>query len=488
MKYDVKDIKLAKDGALRIEWANQNMPVLNRIRKRFTEVKPLKGVRLAACLHVTTETASLMQTLKSGGAKVTLCASNPLSTQDDVAASLVKHDRIPVFAIKGENNQTYYKHINAVLDIKPQFTMDDGADLVSTLHSERTELLTHVQGGTEETTTGIIRLRSMAADGVLQYPIIAVNDAQTKHFFDNRYGTGQSTVDGIIRATNRLLAGTHFVVCGYGWCGRGVAMRARGMGANVIVTEVDPLRSLEAAMDGYRVMPLMDAARQSDFIVTATGDKHVVDKNHMEVMKDGCVLANSGHFNVEINIPALEAMAVERQRPRPSVDQYTLGDGRRLCLLAEGRLVNLAAAEGHPSAVMDMSFANQVLCAVYLAGSEHDLDNAVHNVPAEIDREVARMKLAAMHIAIDQLTEEILGKAEPTGIDAMEVRYLAGELVHRRLHRHEGAPGHGIVDGLAIDLGGTSDVIMRLGTSLDLQGVDTNIDQALHMLNGTQVF
>jgi adenosylhomocysteinase len=369
MNYDVKDLKLAKDGALRIEWAKQNMSVLNRIRKRFEKQKPLKGVRLSACLHVTTETAALMQTLKAGGAKVVLCASNPLSTQDDVAASLVKHDKIPVFAIKGENHKTYYKHIYAVLDTKPQFTMDDGADLVSTLHSERSKLLPNVIGGTEETTTGIIRLRSMAADGVLQYPIIAVNDAQTKHFFDNRYGTGQSTIDGIIRATNRLLAGSNFVVCGYGWCGRGLAMRARGMGANVIVTEVDPLPALEAVMDGFNVMPIGQAAKVGDFFCTLTGNINVIRKEHFQMMKDGAIVSNSGHFNVELDLDGLKKISKSRRTIRQFVEEYRLKNGRKVNVLGEGRLINLAAAEGHP-------------------------------------KMIAKEKLAAMKVAIDKLTPE----------------------------------------------------------------------------------
>ncbi len=406
MKYDVKDINFAKGGALRIEWANQNMPVLNRIRKRFEKEKPLKGVRLGACLHVTTETASLMQTLKSGGAKVALCASNPLSTQDDAAASLVKHDKIPVFAIKGENNRTYYKHINAVLDTKPRFTMDDGADLVSILHSERTELLSGVQGGTEETTTGIIRLRSMAADGVLQYPIIAVNDAQTKHFFDNRYGTGQSTIDGIVRATNRLLAGATFVVCGYGWCGRGVAMRARGLGAKVIVTEVDPLPALEAVMDGLTVMPMSKAARIGDFFCTLTGNINVIHKDHFLRMKDGAIVANSGHFNVELDLPGLERIAKSRRLIREFVEEFTLGNGHRINVLGEGRLINLAAAEGHPSSVMDMSFANQALSIEFMVKNKKPLDKQVYPVPKKIDSQIAKEKLAAMGTKIDRLTPE----------------------------------------------------------------------------------
>ncbi|MGD9280388.1 MAG: adenosylhomocysteinase [Desulfobacterales bacterium] len=406
MNYDVKDVKYAKDGALRIEWANQNMPVLNRIRIRFEKEKPLKGIRLGACLHVTTETASLMQTLKSGGARVALCASNPLSTQDDVAASLVKHDKIEVFAIKGENNRTYYQHINAVLDIKPQFTMDDGADLVSTLHSERRELLSGVRGGTEETTTGIIRLRSMAADGVLQYPIIAVNDASTKHFFDNRYGTGQSTVDGIVRATNRLLAGTKFVVCGYGWCGRGVAMRAHGMGANVIVTEVDPLPALEAVMDGFAVMPIKKAARIGDFFCTLTGNINVIRQDHFLLMKDGAIVANSGHFNVELDLGGLEHIAKSRRVMRPFVEEFTLQNGRRINVLGEGRLINLAAAEGHPSSVMDMSFANQALSIEFMVKNKNPLAKQVYPVPEKIDRQIAKEKLAAMGTRIDRLTPE----------------------------------------------------------------------------------
>ncbi len=403
--FDIKDLSLAGLGQKRIEWALQEMPVLRGLAERFRKQQPLQGIRISGCLHITTETANLARTLKAAGADVVLCASNPLSTQDDVAAALVEHNDIPVFAIRGESTEMYYQHINAALDHQPVITMDDGADLVSQIHKSRTELIDNMLGGTEETTTGVIRLRAMAKEGALRFPIIAVNDAMTKHLFDNRYGTGQSTLDGIIRATNILLAGKTFTVIGYGWCGRGIAMRAKGHGANVVVTEVDPLRALEAAMDGFRVMPLFEAAKLSDFIITATGDKHVVDKMHMEVMKDGCVLANSGHFNVEINIPALEELAVGKQRPRDSVDEYTLADGRRLCLLAEGRLVNLAAAEGHPSTVMDMSFANQVLTAVYLATQNHKLANRVHDVPTEIDQEVAQLKLAAMNIEIDELTE-----------------------------------------------------------------------------------
>jgi len=405
-EFDIADVALADAGQRRIEWALQEMPVLRGLAERFGRERPLQGLRLSGCLHITTETANLARTLKTAGADIVLCASNPLSTQDDVAAALVKYDRIPVHAIRGESTEAYYRHINAALDHSPVITMDDGADLVSEIHKSRPGLLDDMLGGTEETTTGVIRLRAMAAAGALRFPVIAVNDAMTKHLFDNRYGTGQSTLDGIIRATNVLLAGKTFTVVGYGWCGRGIAMRARGHGAHVVVTEVDPLRALEAAMDGFRVMPLLEAAAQSDFIVTATGDKHVVDRAHLEAMKDGCVLANSGHFNVEINIPALEVLAAGKHRPRSHVDTYRLADGRQIHLLAEGRLVNLAAAEGHPSAVMDMSFANQVLAAVYLATRDRRLDNAVHPVPAEIDREVARLKLAAMRIGIDKLTAE----------------------------------------------------------------------------------
>jgi adenosylhomocysteinase len=403
---DIKDKGLADKGRDRIEWARREMPVLTTLAKRFSGDQPLAGIRLSGCLHITTETANLARTLKDAGADVVLCASNPLSTQDDVAAALVHHYGIPVFAIRGESTETYYSHINAALDHLPMITMDDGADLVSEIHKSRNELIGKMLGGTEETTTGVIRLRAMAAEGALKFPVIAVNDAMTKHLFDNRYGTGQSTLDGIIRATNILLAGKTFTVVGYGWCGRGIAMRAKGHGANVVVTEVEPLRALEAAMDGFRVMPLADAAMISDFVITASGDKHVVDQRHMEVMKDGCVLANSGHFNVEINIPALEAMSVAKRHRRESVEEYELKDGRRLYLLAEGRLVNLAAAEGHPSAVMDMSFANQVLCAVHLASQETRLENRVYDVPHDIDQEVARLKLAAMGIGIDVLTDE----------------------------------------------------------------------------------
>jgi len=406
MNHDVKDLKLAKEGKLRIEWANQNMPVLNRIKARFKKEKPLKGKRLAACLHVTTETASLMQTLKAGGAQVSLCASNPLSTQDDVAASLVKNDKIAVFAIKGENNKIYYKHINAVIDKKPQYTMDDGADLVSILHSERTDMIDFVQGGTEETTTGVIRLKSMAADNVLKYPIIAVNDAKTKHFFDNRYGTGQSTMDGIIRATNRLIAGSMFVVCGYGWCGRGLAMRARGMGGNVIVTEVDPLTALEAVMDGFTVMPMSKAARLGDFFCTVTGNINVIRKEHFSVMKDGAIVANSGHFNVELDLASLDELAKSRRMIRPFVEEYVMADGRCINVLGDGRLINLAAAEGHPSSVMDMSFANQALCLEHMVKMASSLELDVHPVPEKIDTAIAKEKLVSMGIKIDRLTKE----------------------------------------------------------------------------------
>lgn len=402
---DIRDPSLAEQGQLRIEWALQEMPVLQELAARFTTEQPLQGIRMSGCLHITTETANLAVTLKKAGADLVLCASNPLSTQDDVAAALVERYKIPVYAIRGESTETYYQHINAALDHQPVITMDDGADLVSEIHKSRTDLISSMLGGTEETTTGVIRLRALAGTGELKFPVIAVNDAMTKHLFDNRYGTGQSTLDGIIRATNILLAGKNFTVVGYGWCGRGIAMRAKGHGAHVIVTEVNAIRALEATMDGYRVMPLNEAAKQSDFIITATGDKHVIDKAHLDVMKDGCILANSGHFNVEINIPALEAMSVSKQRPRPSVDEYILADGRRLRLLAEGRLVNLAAAEGHPSTVMDMSFANQVLSVVYLAKQKGNLTNSVHNVPVEIDDEISRLKLQAMSIQIDQLTD-----------------------------------------------------------------------------------
>ncbi|HEY3347598.1 MAG TPA: adenosylhomocysteinase [Nitrospirota bacterium] len=406
MDYDVKDMALAETGKLRIEWANQNMPVLNLIKKRFEKEKPLKGIRLALCLHVTTETASLCKTLKAGGADVTICASNPLSTQDDVAASLVKHDKIPVFAIKGEDNETYYRHINAALDTKPMITMDDGADLVSTIHSERTNLLKTIIGGTEETTTGVIRLRAMAENKVLKFPVVAVNDADTKHFFDNRYGTGQSTIDGMVRATNRLLAGTTFVVVGYGWCGRGLAMRANGMGASVIVTEIDPLKALEAAMDGYRVMPMPEAAKLGDWFCTVTGNLNVIRTEHFKVMKDGAMVANSGHFNVELDLPGLEDMSKKKRRIREFVDEYTLANGNRVNILGEGRLINLAAAEGHPSSVMDMSFANQALSAEFMVKEHKNLKKMVYKVPDNIDKEIARLKLEAMGIKIDKLTKE----------------------------------------------------------------------------------
>ena len=404
--YDVKDVSLATQGRFKIEWAEQEMPVLRLIRERFAKEKPLKGIRIAACLHVTSETANLVHTLQEGGADVRLCASNPLSTQDDVAASIVGNFEIPVFAIKGEDSETYYQHINAALDHVPHITMDDGADLVSVLHKEHADLIENVIGGTEETTTGVIRLRAMADQGALRYPIIAVNDADTKHLFDNRYGTGQSTIDGILRATNFLLAGRNFVVGGYGWCSRGIAMRARGLGANVIVTEVNPLRALEAVMDGFRVMPMIEAARMGDVFVTSTGDINVIDKHHLEVMKDGAIVANSGHFNVEINIPALEEMAVEVRHVRVSVDQYILSDGRRINLVAEGRVVNLAAAEGHPASVMDMSFANQSLAVEYMVQHGQELEKKVYRVPEEIDRRIARLKLASMGIEIDTLTGE----------------------------------------------------------------------------------
>jgi adenosylhomocysteinase len=404
--YDVKDLGLADAGKRRIDWAEQEMPVLRLIRERFEREKPLAGIRIAACLHVTTETASLMRTLKAGGADARLCASNPLSTQDDAAAALVAEYGIPVFAIKGEDHETYYRHIHQAIGHSPQLTMDDGADTVGVLHKDRSDLLNGIIGGTEETTTGVIRLRAMAADGVLGYPIVAVNDATTKHFFDNRYGTGQSTMDGIVRATNTLVAGKTVVVGGYGWCSRGIAMRAEGMGASVVVTEVDPLRALEAVMDGYRVMPMLEAAAIGDIFVTSTGDKNVIDRHHFEKMKDGAIVANSGHFNVEINIPALQQMAVSVHEPRAFVEQFTMRDGRRISLLGEGRLINLAAAEGHPSAVMDMSFANQALCAEYMVQHAEELERTVYPVPQEIDSQIASLKLKAMGIEIDVLTPE----------------------------------------------------------------------------------
>lgn len=412
-RYDVKDLNLAEKGRLRIEWANQNMPVLNQIKAKFEKETPLKGMKIAACLHVTTETASLMITLKAGGADIALCASNPLSTQDDVAAALVADHNIPTYAIKGEDNDTYYHHIFSTLDIQPNMTMDDGADLVSILHTKKTDLLSNIIAGTEETTTGVIRLRSMAKEKALKYPIIAVNDANTKHFFDNRYGTGQSTLDGMIRATNRLLAGTNFVVAGYGFCGKGIAERARGMGANVIVTEINPLRALEAAMDGFRVMKMEQAASIGDFFVTVTGNKNVIRQEHFEVMKDGSIVANSGHFNVEIDISSLEKICKSKRLIRDFVEEYTLPGQRRVNILAEGRLVNLSAAEGHPSSVMDMSFANQALSAEYLVKNYKDLTPDVYVVPEEIDQEIAKLKLASMGVKIDVLTPE-------------QERYLAG--------------------------------------------------------------
>lgn len=405
-KFDIKNIDLAEGGRRRIEWAEREMPVLRLIHERFERERPFKGIRMSACLHVTTETANLMRTLQAGGADVVLTASNPLSTQDDVAACLVSHFEIPVFAIKGEDNATYYKHLNAALDHLPHLTMDDGADLVSTLHKDRRDQLPDVIGGTEETTTGVIRLRAMAADGALEFPVIAVNDAMTKHLFDNRYGTGQSTIDGVIRATNILLAGKTFVVGGYGWCARGLAMRARGMGANVIVTEVDPLKALEAVMDGFRVMPMVEAAPIGDVFVTLTGDINVIDQHHFEVMKDGAIVANSGHFNVEINIPALEEMSVSKKLVRPFVEAYELSDGRVIHILGEGRLINLASAEGHPASVMDMSFANQALAAEYMIKHADELEKKVYAVPNDIDMEIARLKLDAMGVVIDVLTEE----------------------------------------------------------------------------------
>lgn len=406
MKHDIKDIHLAQQGRLRIEWAERNMPVLRLIRERFKKEKPLKGVRISACLHVTTETANLMHTLVVGGAKVALCASNPLSTQDDVAASLVKDLGIPVFCIKGESNKVYYQHILSALEIQPDITMDDGADLVSTLHSKRKKLLLGMIGGTEETTTGVVRLRSMEKHGVLKYPLISVNDSKTKHFFDNRYGTGQSTIDGILRATNFLLAGSKFVVAGYGWCGRGLATRAKGMGADVIVTEVDPLKAIEAVMDGFRVLPMAEAARVGDIFCTLTGDINVIRGEHFRMMKDNAVVCNSGHFNVEIDIPSLEKMAKRKRQIREFVTEYTLPNGRRINLLADGRLVNLSAAEGHPACVMDMSFANQALSAEYLVRHGTKLENKVYAVPERIDSEIARLKLKALGVKIDRLTPE----------------------------------------------------------------------------------
>jgi adenosylhomocysteinase len=406
MDYDVKDLKLAPKGKLKMEWAGRFMPVLNSIKKRFAREKPLRGLKISACLHVTSETGNLMEALKLGGAELRLTASNPLSTQDEVAAALVKSYGVPVFAIKGEDNKTYYRHINQALDHGPEITMDDGADLVCTIHSRRKALLKNVSGGTEETTTGVIRLKSMARKKVLLYPIIAVNDANTKHLFDNRYGTGQSTIDGILRATNVLLAGLHFVIAGYGWCGRGVAMRARGAGAKVIVCEVDPLRALEAVMDGFEVMPLSEAAPSGDVFVTLTGDKTVITRPHFLRMKDGAIVANAGHFNVEIDIPALEALAKKKRKIRDFVDEYELRNGKKIYLLAEGRLINLAAAEGHPAMVMDMSFANQALSVLYLRRRSPSLHKDVYPVPREIDEEIARMKLKSMGIRVDKLTAE----------------------------------------------------------------------------------
>ncbi|HSH82313.1 MAG TPA: adenosylhomocysteinase [Herpetosiphonaceae bacterium] len=404
--YDVKDLGLAETGRQRIEWAAQEMPVLDLIRERFERERPLDGLKLSACLHVTSETANLARTLTAGGADLVLVASNPLSTQDDVAAALVTYDEIPVYAIKGEDNETYYRHLRAALDHGPHITMDDGADLVSGMLKDRPDLLKTLVGSTEETTTGVIRLKAMAADGVLTFPVVAVNDSLTKHMFDNRYGTGQSTLDGVIRATNVLIAGKAVVVAGYGWCSKGIAMRAKGMGADVIVTEIDPVKALEAAMDGFRVMPMSEAARVGDIFITATGDIHVLDGEDFSAMKDGAIIANSGHFNVEINIPDLERMAVEKRQPRAFIDQYILSDGRRINLLGEGRLINLASAEGHPSAVMDMSFANQALASEFLVRNRGKLEPRVYALPQEVDREIAGLKLAAMGVRIDTLTDE----------------------------------------------------------------------------------
>jgi adenosylhomocysteinase len=404
-QYDIKDPTQASEGRQRIEWAYLEMPVVKLIRERFAKEKPLKSIRISACLHITTETANLALTLKKGGADIVLCASNPLSTQDDVAAALVDYG-IPINAIRGEDEKTYYRHINTALDNKPQLTVDDGADLVTTLHTKRAELISNVIGGTEETTNGVIRLRNLERAGKLKYPIIAINDAETKYLFDNRYGTGQSTIDGITRATNTLWAGKKVVICGYGWCGQGIALRAKGLGSQVIVTEVEPVRALEAVMDSYQVMPMIEAAKVGDIFITVTGDKNVIDKTHLQAMKDGAILANSGHFNVEINIPALESLARSKRRIRPLVDEYTLNDGRRLYLLAEGRLVNLAAAEGHPASVMDMSFANQALCLEYMVKNRGRLEIKVHPVPEEIDKQVARLKLDSMGINIDKLTPQ----------------------------------------------------------------------------------
>jgi len=406
MDYHVADLKLAAEGKKRIDWAEHDMLVLRLVRERFLKEKPLAGVKMSACLHVTAETANLCRTLKAGGAELHLCASNPLSTQDDVAASLVEHERIKVFAMRGEDNDTYYSHIRSGIEHKPMITMDDGADLVTTIHSEYPDQTGEIMGSMEETTTGVIRLRAMAADGALKIPVFAVNDAQTKRLFDNRYGTGQSTVDGIIRATDILLAGTNVVAAGYGYCGRGFSMRVRGMGANVIVTEIDPVKAIEAVMDGYRVMPMMEAAPIGDIFVTLTGDINVVDKHHFEVMKDGAIVANSGHFNVELNIPALEEMAQEKRLVRPFVEQYMLDDDRRVNILGEGRLINLASAEGHPASVMDMSFANQALSLEHMVKNSDSLERRVYSVPEEIDKDIARLKLDAMAIKIDSLSQE----------------------------------------------------------------------------------
>ena len=406
MNYDIKDIKLAEKGRKRIEWAEKQMPVLRLIRERFEKEKPLKGKRIASCLHVTAETANLMKALKAGGAQVVLCASNPLSTQDDVAASLVKDFEIPVYAVKGEDNETYYRHLNRALDLKPNITMDDGADLVSEIHGKRNECLKEIIAGTEETTTGVIRFKAMKKDNALKYPIIAVNDSETKHFFDNRYGTGQSTIDGIIRATNVLLAGKNFVVAGYGWCGKGLSSRARGMGANVIVTEIDPIKALEAVMDGFRVMPMNEAVKIADLICTVTGNKNVVDKHHFESIKDGCILSNSGHFNVELNLKALQELSESKTIQREFVEEYKLMNGKKIYVLAEGRLINLAAAEGHPASVMDMSFANKALAAEFIVKNEKKLSVDVHTLSKETDQEIASLKLKALGIQIDKLTEE----------------------------------------------------------------------------------
>jgi len=406
MDHHVKDLTLADSGKARIEWADADMPVLATIRERFQAEKPLDGVRISACLHVTTETANLMRTLKAGGADVVLCASNPLSTQDDVAAALVEHYGIRTYAVKGEDTETYYAHIDAAIDHKPQITMDDGADVVGRIHADRPEVIEHIIGGTEETTTGVIRLAAMSDDGALKYPIVAVNEANTKHLFDNRYGTGQSTIDGIVRATNRLIAGRTVVVSGYGWCGRGIASRAEGLGGNVIVCEVDPLKALEAVMDGYRVMPAVEAAAQADIWVTVTGDINVIDSGAFDAMKDGAIIANSGHFNVEINIPHLREKAVSTREVRPLVEEFVMADGRRIFLLADGRLVNLACAEGHPASVMDMSFANQALCAEFMVNQAAELEPGVYEVPVEIDQAIAELKLESMGVKIDTLTEE----------------------------------------------------------------------------------